>query len=67
MIKPGIYETVRGEQYRLETGAKGIIVFIYRGFRMQVKSAVFKVTPIRHLILAIETQIEANRLKTEEQ
>lgn len=60
---PGTYETVRGEQYRLENGTKGIIVFIYRGIRMQVKKAQFKITPVRHFILAIESVIEANDLK----
>lgn len=63
MPKPGTYETINGEQYQLENGATpNIIVFIYRGIRMQVKKTQFKTTPVRHFILAIESHIEANDL-----
>lgn len=65
-MKPGIYKTVRGEEYRLENGTKGIIVFIYKGMRMQIKKMQFKVTPVRHFILAIESVIESNNLKLQE-
>lgn len=63
------FVTPNGEEYQLDyekRGNKYIIIFIHRGIRMQVKEAEFNKTPIRHLILAIESVIESNELKTTE-